>query len=47
MKNAIIILNYNDSENTKLLVQDIKNYKVLFDELIKFKNTLFYKQYDV
>ncbi len=29
MKNAIIILNYNDSENTKLLVQDIKNYKVL------------------
>ena len=29
MKNAIIILNYNDSENTKLLVQDIKNYKAL------------------
>ncbi len=29
MKNAIIILNYNDSENTKLLVQDIKKYKVL------------------
>ena len=29
MKNAIIILNYNDWENTKLLVQDIKKYKTL------------------
>ena len=29
MKNAIIILNYNDWENTKLLVQDIKGYKTL------------------
>lgn len=29
MKTGMVILNYNDSENTKLLVQDIKNYKVL------------------
>lgn len=29
MKNGIIILNYNDSENTKIMLEEIKNYKVL------------------
>jgi GT2 family glycosyltransferase len=29
MKNGIIILNYNDWENTSLMLDDIKNYKVL------------------
>lgn len=29
MKNGIVILNYNDSENTSLILEDIKNYKVL------------------
>lgn len=29
MKNGIVILNYNDSENTSLLFEDIKNYKIL------------------
>ncbi len=29
MKNGIVILNYNDSENTSLLLEDIKNYKIL------------------
>lgn len=29
MKNGIVILNYNDSENTKLLLNDIKNFKIL------------------
>ena len=29
MKNGIVILNYNDSENTMLMLDDIKNYKIL------------------
>jgi GT2 family glycosyltransferase len=29
MKNGIIILNYNDWENTSLMLDDIKNYQVL------------------
>lgn len=29
MKNGIVILNYNDSENTSLILEDIKNYKNL------------------
>ena len=29
MKNAIIILNYNDSDNTKKILKKIKNYKIL------------------
>ncbi len=29
MKNGIVILNYNDSENTALILEDIKKYKVL------------------
>ena len=29
MKNGIVILNYNDSENTRLILEDIKNYKIL------------------
>ncbi len=29
MKNGIVILNYNDSENTSLILDDIKNYKCL------------------
>lgn len=29
MKNGIVILNYNDSENTKLMLEEIKNYKIL------------------
>lgn len=29
MKNGIVILNYNDSENTCLILEDIKNYKIL------------------
>lgn len=29
MKNGIVILNYNDSENTSLILEDIKNYKIL------------------
>lgn len=29
MKNGIVILNYNDSENTCLMLDDIKKYKVL------------------
>lgn len=29
MKNGIVILNYNDSENTSLFLEDIKNYKTL------------------
>lgn len=29
MKNGIIILNYNDYENTKLMLEEIKNYQIL------------------
>ncbi len=29
MKNGIVILNYNDFENTKLMLDEIKNFKVL------------------
>lgn len=29
MKNGIVILNYNDSENTLLMLDDIKKYKIL------------------
>ena len=29
MKNGIVILNYNDSENTSLILDDIKNFKIL------------------
>lgn len=29
MKNGIVILNYNDSENTSLMLDDIKKYKIL------------------
>lgn len=29
MKNGIVILNYNDSKNTSLILEDIKDYKVL------------------
>lgn len=37
MKNGIVILNYNDSENTSLLLEDIRNYKVL-DAIIVVDN---------
>lgn len=37
MKNGIVILNYNDSENTKLILDDIKNYKIL-DKIIIVDN---------
>ncbi len=29
MKNGMVILNYNDFENTSLMINDIKNYKIL------------------
>lgn len=37
MKNGIVILNYNDSENTSLILEDIKKYKVL-DKIIIVDN---------
>lgn len=37
MKNGMIILNYNDSENTSLLLEDIKDYKIL-DPIIVVDN---------
>lgn len=37
MKNGIVILNYNDSENTSLILEDIKNYKIL-DSIIVVDN---------
>ena len=37
MKNGIVILNYNDSENTSMILEDIKNYKVL-DYIIAVDN---------
>lgn len=37
MKNGIVILNYNDSENTSLIIEDIKNYKIL-DRIIIVDN---------
>lgn len=37
MKNGIVILNYNDSENTSLILKDIKNFKVL-DSIIVVDN---------
>lgn len=37
MKNGIVILNYNDSENTSLFLDDIKNYKCL-DHIIIVDN---------
>ncbi len=29
MKNGIVILNYNDSENTKLMLEEIKKFKII------------------
>lgn len=37
MKNGIVILNYNDSENTSLILDDIKNYKIL-DKIVVVDN---------
>ena len=37
MKNGIVILNYNDSENTSLILEDIKNYKIL-DKIVVVDN---------
>ncbi len=37
MKNGIIILNYNDSENTKIFLDDIKDYQCL-DHIIVVDN---------
>lgn len=37
MKNGMVILNYNDSENTSLLLEDIKDYKIL-DTIIVVDN---------
>lgn len=37
MKNGIVILNYNDSENTMLMLEEIKKYKIL-DSIIIVDN---------
>ncbi len=37
MKNGMVILNYNDSENTKLILEEIKDFKVL-DAIIVVDN---------
>lgn len=37
MKNGMVILNYNDSENTSLLLEDLKDYKIL-DTIIVVDN---------
>ena len=37
MKNGIVILNYNDSDNTSLILEDIRNYKIL-DKIVIVDN---------
>lgn len=37
MKNGIVILNYNDSDNTKLILEEIKDFKIL-DAIIVVDN---------
>lgn len=37
MKNGMVILNYNDSENTKLILEEIKDFKIL-DAIIVVDN---------